>query len=249
MAKEESIHPSSEKGGEIGKFKLSDLSEELRSGLRGIEEGGYTKIIQLKAKSSSYREKITYGKHGRSQTLQAAAEDTKYIMPHILKAIPSRRLVISGKINLYEEIRTETGYRQVYSPVLMNTWGTFRYPAWGNIRYPTITVPYSYSYTEEYFSKEGVHIQKANYRNLKLALADNPEAMKYLRDYRRLHYLEIILALTGFGIMLRGGNLMNNREQGGTITLVRGFMIANLAWIPHFMKENKKRKAIKTYNK
>jgi len=55
LAAENSIHPSSTRGGDIGKFSRSDLSEEFQTALKGIPAGGYTNVVQLKVNDQATR--------------------------------------------------------------------------------------------------------------------------------------------------------------------------------------------------
>lgn len=47
LARERSIHPSSEEGGDIGELWLSDLREEFQGALQGVAEKEYTRIVGI----------------------------------------------------------------------------------------------------------------------------------------------------------------------------------------------------------
>ncbi len=107
-------------------------------------------------------------------------------------------------------------------------------------------------YTEVYFSKNNGKLLEINYDNLFDNLSDNAESISYLKQYKTLKWVKLGVGLTGLGFVIAGLTQFD-KEEGMTskaksnITL--GVIIANLAWIPHFMQGGKMDKAIDVYNR
>ncbi len=67
----------------------------------------------------------------------------------------------------------------------------------------------------DYFSKNGQDVQKASYGNLKKALFDNPESMKYLNAHRTLQFVAIGMVVAGLTTIIVS---VANVEKGGPAT-------------------------------
>lgn len=103
----------------------------------------------------------------------------------------------------------------------------------------------------DYFIKDKQPLKKANYKNLKVALSDNPESMRYLKEYKILSFVQGGLAITCIGLFIAG---ISQIEDDGLTSTGKGLMVGavlvgNLSWIPHFIRPEKIEQAIKTYNK
>ncbi len=99
----------------------------------------------------------------------------------------------------------------------------------------------------EFFSVNGKDVLKANYRNLKGPLSDNPRSMKHLNTYHNLGIASWAMIIGGLGIA--GGSLTAISDEGG---LPAGFFvgvgITGVGSIMGFARQSHLPKAIRAYN-
>ena len=103
----------------------------------------------------------------------------------------------------------------------------------------------------EYFSKNGSALLKANIRNLKPAMADNPKSMSYLDRRGGYTFLQVIGAIAGVTIVTLGITSQADKdpeEMSATPLVLGAAVFSGGLWLPHFGKRSLKRKAIKAYN-
>ncbi|MEQ8883097.1 MAG: hypothetical protein RIC57_00810 [Balneola sp.] len=103
----------------------------------------------------------------------------------------------------------------------------------------------------EYFSKDGGELQKANARNLKRALFDNPESMEYLKKRDGMTVVQVLGVIAGVAIAATSLASQSDSEE---ISMPPGafvgvMVISGSSWIPYLQKEELTRKAIKAYNR
>jgi len=147
--------------------------------------------------------------------------------------------VLSGKVDLYSITSTFTGGGGSFSTTPGLAGGM------------AFTAGTSSHTKTDYFVKDGGPLQKANYRNLVKALADNNKSMKSLAEYKTLSFIEWGMILGGAGLIL-GGIGQIDQEDGispdGRILLVSGGMLAACSQIPGLIKSDKIEDAIEEYN-
>ncbi|MEQ9279031.1 MAG: hypothetical protein RLN83_06005 [Balneola sp.] len=103
----------------------------------------------------------------------------------------------------------------------------------------------------EYFSKDGGELQKANARNLKRALFDNPESMEYLKKRDGMTVVQVLGVIAGVAIAATSLASQSDSEE---ISMPPGafvgvMVISGSSWIPYLQKKELTRKAIKAYNR
>ena len=102
----------------------------------------------------------------------------------------------------------------------------------------------------EYFSKDDGNLQKANARNLKRALFDNPESMEYLNKRDGMTAIQVLGVLAGVAIGAASlTSQADSDELDPTGAIVGLVIISGSTWIPSFQKQELTRKAIKAYNR
>ncbi|MBN2189358.1 MAG: hypothetical protein JW699_07875 [Chitinispirillaceae bacterium] len=90
---------------------------------------------------------------------------------------------------------------------------------------------------------------------LKQAVADNPNALKFVQSYQKGKIVFYSMIATGVGIATLGFcEFMTKNPRSGTtwgqeITILTGMTICIGASVPYFMTTNNRKKAIKEYNK
>jgi hypothetical protein len=137
-----------------------------------------------------------------------------------------------GKIDLYSrEFATGGGSMVMYGP-------------YGGASYMSAGVG---SGSAEFFSVNGEDVLKANYRNLKRPLSDNPRSMKHLNTYHDMGVASWVMIIGGLGIA--GGSLTAISDEGG---LPAGFFvgvgITGVGSILGFARQSHLPKAIRAYN-
>lgn len=117
-----------------------------------------------------------------------------------------------------------------------------------NIATGTISIGVKPEKFSRYFSKDGGDVQKTNFNNLKIALQDNQQSMKYLNEYDRLTNVRNGLIFSGIGIAIISiANAKRGEGLPGAAAL--GLCMATGSWIPHFKRGEKINDAIKAYNR
>ncbi len=127
----------------------------------------------------------------------------------------------------------------------------------------------NWSVTHYYYNKDFGDLKKVNYKNLKTDLADNPESMKYLTDYKRASDNAVLLAITGYTIMTlttislinkmnHDPNIYNTNDPNyvppymgpHTAGILGGLLLvwSKNIFIDHGSKPEALRKAIESYN-
>ncbi len=158
------------------------------------------------------------------------------------KSIFSKR-IITGRVNLFEQEKMYT------TPSYIDAAGTFN--------------PGTSSKTiKSYYNKGFGDLKKANYKNLKIDLADSPESMGYISKYRKYKNVQIILSVVGGALVATGitsyfiksdvdRNAPNYKEPNTTpdmLIAVAGGGLIGCSYYLSFPKRDKLKKAIEAYN-
>lgn len=101
----------------------------------------------------------------------------------------------------------------------------------------------------EYFSKNGEKLQKANARNLKTALFDNPESMRLLKKRDNLTVVQV-LGIIGGATLAIGSVVAQKDKEDINLSgfVIGGVIMSGSSWIPSFQKKELTRDAIEVYN-
>lgn len=103
------------------------------------------------------------------------------------------------------------------------------------------------SSSAEFFSVNGKDVLKANYRNLKGPLSDNPKSMKHLNTYHDMGIASWVIIIGGLGIL--GGSLTAISDEGGLPAGVYiGLGVTSVGSILGFARKSHLPKAIRAYN-
>jgi hypothetical protein len=144
-----------------------------------------------------------------------------------------------GKINLFEEVEFEAYAEE-----------NLAIPEGGNNEMLATNESF------QYFSKGDGEVKKANYRNLRLALADNPESKKEMNVFRNFRYAQIGLAAAGVGIlayeMVRQNDAVNTSSDESirfTPMVALGIIVGGSSYLLERPKQNSKWFAVDSYNK
>lgn len=101
----------------------------------------------------------------------------------------------------------------------------------------------------QYFSKDGGPVLKANQRNLKLALFDNPISMDYLKKKDTATAIQVVGILGGIAITALSITSQKGSDEFNPTGPVIGLaLVTGSAWIPYFQKKTFTRNAIQSYN-
>ncbi|MCR9133493.1 MAG: hypothetical protein NXI08_12990 [bacterium] len=101
----------------------------------------------------------------------------------------------------------------------------------------------------QFFSKNDGPIMKANARNLKQELYDNPTSMQYLNQRDGLTALQVIGIVGGVALAASTISAQADKEEPDFTGAVLGLGVVGFSsWIPHFAKQNLTEKAIRAYN-
>lgn len=108
----------------------------------------------------------------------------------------------------------------------------------------------------QFFSKGDGEVKKANYKNLRLALADNPESNKEMSVFRNFRYAQIGLVAAGVGIltyeMVRQNDAVNASSDESirfTPMVALGIIVGGSSYLLERPKQNAKWFAVDSYNK
>lgn len=108
----------------------------------------------------------------------------------------------------------------------------------------------------QYFTRLNGPVQKANYRNLKLAMADYPESRREMNIYRNYRYLQVGMVLAGAGLItyeiMRQGREAQTSTDGAirmTPMIALGVVIGGSSYFIERAKSNTKWIAVEKYNK
>jgi len=159
------------------------------------------------------------------------------------KSVFSKR-IINGRVNLFEQEKMYT------TPSYIDAAGTYN--------------PGTSSKTiKNYYNKGFSDLKKANYKNLKIDLADSPESMGYINKYRKYENVQIVLSLVGGALIATGitsyfiktsdvnRNAPNYKEPNTTpnmLIAVAGGGLVGCSYYLSFPKRSKLKKAIDAYN-
>ena len=164
--------------------------------------------------------------------------------------------VKKGKINLYETVKTNRS--SMYLNSASPTFGPGAYGSRG-----TISGGISTTIIKNYYNIGFGPLKKADYTNLSLDLASNPESMLHLEKYKSVKNTQTILFVVG-GVTLIGGiaTLINKtKDWDGTDATPEPNVTANIIsigigtgcfWASYFISFSKPkhlRNAIMTYNR
>jgi len=159
------------------------------------------------------------------------------------KSVFSKR-IISGRVNLFEQEKMYT------TPSYIEVSGAYN--------------PGTSSKTiKNYYNKGFSDLKKANYKNLKIDLADSPESMGYINKYRKYKNVQIVLSIVGGALIATGitsyfiktsdvnRNAPNYKEPNTTpnmLIAVAGGGLVGCSYYLSFPKRSKLKKAIDAYN-
>ena len=102
----------------------------------------------------------------------------------------------------------------------------------------------------QYFAKDSGPVLKANARNLKTALSDNPQSMSYLKKRDGLTAVQVIGIIGGIAIAGASISAQADKENPDFTGAFLGVgVVTGSAWIPFFAKQDLVRKAIEEYNR
>jgi len=108
----------------------------------------------------------------------------------------------------------------------------------------------------QYFSKGDGEVKKANYKNLRLALADNPESKKEMNVFRNYRYLQIGLIAAGAGLIAyevirqdEAANASSEESIRFTPMLALGIVLGGSSYLIERPKQDAKWFAAEKYNK
>jgi hypothetical protein len=150
-----------------------------------------------------------------------------------------------GRINLYEKETTN------YSPGYFSVSTGMYYGG-----YITKTI-------KNYYNKGFGELKKANYKNLRTDLANDPESMLYLDKYKSISSAQTVLQIVGGGLIVVGfATLINNTKDwhgsdkqsepnvtGNIVTIFMGGVCFLTSYCLSFSKPKQLRKAFDAYNK
>ena len=144
----------------------------------------------------------------------------------------------TGRISKFYTARTS------YDPGYSYGYGYGPYGA----GYPRVRYTY-------YFSKDGQPLQSLNYKNLKVALADNAGSMASLHRYKRSKNIETGLFVAGAGLLIGGMvatlndlNSPDNRSTNVSPAVYAGLIVVNVPWIIRLFEKDRMEEAIQLYN-
>ncbi|GGK83078.1 hypothetical protein ACD591_14305 [Rufibacter glacialis] len=149
----------------------------------------------------------------------------------------------AGRISTYYVYRTE--YNS-YSPGIgigMGGYGMGGY-GMGGYGYPTQRRVY-------YFEKEKGPLQPLTYKNLRVALSDNPGSMESLHDYKKGQNIQTGMYVAGAGLMVAGvAQQFRSGYSGSSVSplLLVGAGISLLPQLFRLVKKDKLSEAIELYN-
>ncbi|UYZ57538.1 hypothetical protein [Hymenobacter latericus] len=118
-------------------------------------------------------------------------------------------------------------------------WGMAGYPYGGGYR----------TVKTEYFSKDGGPIQDMNFRNLSVALSDNPGSAELLRDAARLKRVSTAGYIVGGGMLVAG--MLNTFSGNAQRISPLLFISVPVLLVPTFVsgsQANKLKQAVQMYN-
>jgi hypothetical protein len=108
----------------------------------------------------------------------------------------------------------------------------------------------------QFFSKGDGAVQKANYKNLRLALADNDESKKEMNVFRNYRYLQIGLIAAGAGMIAYevvrqndAANASSDESIRFTPMLALGIVVGGSSYLIERPKQDAKWFAVEKYNK
>ncbi|MFN8863250.1 MAG: hypothetical protein ACK5W1_02980 [Flavobacteriales bacterium] len=108
----------------------------------------------------------------------------------------------------------------------------------------------------QYFNKGDGAVQKANYKNLRLALADNAESKQEMNVFRNFRYAQIGLVVAGAGIlayeMVRQNEAANTSSDESirfTPMVALGLVLGGSSYLLERPKQDAKWFAVDNYNK
>ncbi|QHL88016.1 hypothetical protein GU926_11480 [Nibribacter ruber] len=146
----------------------------------------------------------------------------------------------AGKISTYFVYRTDYNY----SPGVGVGMGGVGMGGYG-YGYPTQRRVY-------YFSKENGPLEPLSYKNLRVALSDNPGSMESLQKYKRGQNIQLGMYIAGGGLMLAGlqQQFRSTPEGGSKISplFFVGLGVSLLPQVIRLVKKDQLSEAIELYN-
>jgi hypothetical protein len=140
----------------------------------------------------------------------------------------------SGKLDLYEQVDIEVyGYESLNVPPDMGD-ATAAFLASGEYF--------------EYYRKGKQEVKKANYRHLRLDLADNESSLEYLKKYRFYQFLQV--GMIAAGAAITGGDLLLQDSDNIRITPISalGIVAIGCSFFTQYPKRDLLWQAVESYN-
>jgi hypothetical protein len=175
---------------------------------------------------------------------------------YIRTALPGSRRQATLRREKTGRISTYSITSQQYSPGSFGPYGYGYGYGLGRFGYPYGMSPYGAGYPyggyrtvkTEYFSKDGGPIQDMNFRNLSVALSDNPGSADLLRDVARLRRMSTAGYVLGGGILAAG---MLTTFSGDSRGLPLVLVSVPVLLVPTFLSGSQAKKlkqAVQLYN-
>jgi|GEM_PF-493779 hypothetical protein len=149
-----------------------------------------------------------------------------------------------GRVNLYETVKNN------YTPMMYTSGGMYH----GG--YSSVTI-------KNYYNSGFGPLKKANYKNLKVDLASDPESMLHLKKVKNIRNTQLILGITGGALIIAGFATLINKTKdwdgsnnqpepnvtGCTIMLGAGAGLVFASGLLTFAKPKHLDRAIEAYNR
>ncbi|OON67413.1 hypothetical protein B0919_18285 [Hymenobacter sp. CRA2] len=176
---------------------------------------------------------------------------------YIRTTLPGSRRMATLRREKTGRISTYSITSQQYSPNSYGPYspygygfGRFGYPSYGGYPYGGYGSPYGGYRTvkTEYFSKDGGPIQDMSYRNLSVALSDNPGSAELLRDVTRLRRMSTAGYVVGGGMLAAG--LLSTFSANQRVSPLL-FISVPVLLVPTFLSGSQAKKlkqAVQLYN-
>ncbi|MCC6599419.1 MAG: hypothetical protein IT223_01960 [Crocinitomicaceae bacterium] len=101
----------------------------------------------------------------------------------------------------------------------------------------------------QYYTKNNGPVKKANYKNLKADLSDNPLSAHSMKNYRNYRILQVAMVLAGAGLVSMDIARQSNQAVQFTPWMATGIVIGGSSYFLESAKENEKWLAVDSYNK
>ncbi|WP_181306760.1 hypothetical protein [Rufibacter sp. XAAS-G3-1] len=149
----------------------------------------------------------------------------------------------AGRVSTYFVYRTDYNSYAPGIGIGMGGYGMGGY-GMGGFGYPSQRRVY-------YFAKENEPLQPLTYKNLRVALSDNPGSIEALQDYKRGQNIQTGMSVAGAGLMVAGITQQfrsGNSASGVSPLLLVGAGISLIPQLLRLVKKDRLAEAIDIYN-